>query len=99
MNWEAAKLLRTGLTEEQALALVTINPARIIGVANRVGSLEQGKDADFVIWSGNPLSTASRAEQTWIDGRRYFDIDEDRQLREEVERERSRLVQSILSQR
>jgi hypothetical protein len=52
-----------------------------------------------VIWSGNPLSTASRAEQTWIDGRRYFDIDEDRQLREEVERERSRLVQSILSQR
>jgi imidazolonepropionase-like amidohydrolase len=99
MNWEAAKLLRTGLTEEQALALVTINPARILGIADRVGSLEEGKDGDFVIWSGNPLSTTSRAEQTWIDGRRYFDIEEDRQLREQVERERSRLIQAILSQR
>jgi imidazolonepropionase-like amidohydrolase len=98
MNWEAAKMLRTGLSEEQALALVTINTARVLGIANRVGSLEAGKDADFVIWNGNPLSTETRVEQTWIDGRRYFDIEEDRQQREQVERERSQLIQQILSQ-
>jgi imidazolonepropionase-like amidohydrolase len=96
MNWEAAKMLRTGLSEEQALALVTINTARVLGIADRVGSLENGKDADFVIWSANPLSMEARAEQTWIDGRRYFDIHEDRQLREQVERERALIIQSIL---
>jgi hypothetical protein len=52
-----------------------------------------------VIWNGNPLSTETRVEQTWIDGRRYFDHDEDRQQREQVERERSQLIQRILSQR
>jgi predicted amidohydrolase YtcJ len=67
------------LGEEQALALVTISPAKILGIDSRVGSLEPGKDADFVIWSGNPLSTETRVEQTWIDGRRYFDLEEDRQ--------------------
>jgi imidazolonepropionase-like amidohydrolase len=99
MNWEAAKMLRTGLTEEQALALVTSNTARVLGIHDRVGSLEAGKDADFVIWSGNPLSTETRVEQTWIDGRRYYDLEEDRLLREQVERERSQLIQQILSQR
>jgi imidazolonepropionase-like amidohydrolase len=99
MNWEAAKMLRTGLTEEQALALVTINTARVLGIDQRVGSLEAGKDADFVVWNGNPLSTETRVEQTWIDGRRYFDTGEDRQMREQVERERSQLIQQILPQR
>jgi imidazolonepropionase-like amidohydrolase len=99
MNWEAAKMLRTGLTEEQALALVTSNTARVLGIHDRVGSLEAGKDADFVIWNGNPLSTETRVEQTWIDGRRYYDLEEDRRMREQVERERSQLIQQILSQR
>jgi imidazolonepropionase-like amidohydrolase len=99
MNWEAAKMLRTGISPIDALALVTISTARILGIADRVGSLEAGKDADFVIWSGDPLSTATRAEQTWIDGRRYFDIEEDSRMREQVERERSQLIQQILSAR
>jgi imidazolonepropionase-like amidohydrolase len=99
MNWEAAKMLRTGMSETDALALVTINAARAMGTHHRVGSLEPGKDADFVIWSGHPLSTATRAEQTWIDGRRYFDLDEDRRLRQEVEQERARLIQLVLEQR
>ena len=99
MNWEAAKTLRTGLTEQEALALVTINTAKILGIDSRVGSLDVDKDADFVIWSDNPLSTETRAEQTWIDGRKYYDIEEDRRQRDEVARERSRLIQLILQQR
>jgi imidazolonepropionase-like amidohydrolase len=97
MNTEAAKALRFGgLSEPQALALVTINAARQLGVADRVGSIEVGKDADFVLWNGPPLATTSRAEQTWIDGRRYYDIDGDRRLRDEAARERQRLVAAAL---
>jgi len=97
MNWEAGKLLRTGLTEEQALSTVTNQAAQVIAIDDRVGSLEPGKDADFVIWNGNPLSQFSRPEQTWIDGRRYFSIEEDAAMREQIERERSQLIQAILS--
>ena len=96
MNWEAAKLLRTGVSEEDALALVTINAARVVAIDDRVGSLEPGKDADFVIWSGHPLSQFTRAEQTWVDGRRYFSLEEDRVLRQRVEDERARLIQAVL---
>ncbi len=78
LNTEAAKAVRYGgVPETEALDLVTINPAKQLGVDSRVGSLEPGKDADFVIWSGDPLSSYSVAEQTWIDGRRYFDRAED----------------------
>jgi imidazolonepropionase-like amidohydrolase len=96
MNWEAGKLLRTGVSEEDALATVTINAARVVSIDDRVGSLEPGKDADFVIWSGHPLSQFTKAEQTWIDGRRYFSLEEDRALRERVVSERARLTQLIL---
>jgi imidazolonepropionase-like amidohydrolase len=97
MNWEAGKLLRTGLTEEQALTTVTINAARVLAIEDRVGSLEPGKDADFVIWSGNPLSQFTRAEQTWIDGRRYFSLEQDAALREQIQNERQQLIQAVLA--
>jgi imidazolonepropionase-like amidohydrolase len=97
MNWEAGKLLRTGLTEEQALSTVTIDAARVIAIDDRVGSLEPGKDADFVIWSGDPLSQFTRAEQTWIDGRRYFSLEQDAALREQVQNERQELIQAVLA--
>jgi imidazolonepropionase-like amidohydrolase len=96
MNREAAKLLRTGLLEEQALGLVTLQPARILGIDDRVGSLEAGKDADFVLWAADPLSAVARVEQTWIDGRRYFDREEDRALQRQVAGERARLMQLVL---
>lgn len=97
MNWEAGKLLRTGVTEEQAMSLVTINAAKVLAIDERVGSLEAGKDADFVIWSGNPLSQFTRAEQTWIDGRPYFSLEKDAELREQVQNERQRLIQAVLA--
>ena len=97
MNWEAGKLLRTGLTDEQALALVTLNAAKVLAIDERVGSLEAGKDADFVIWNGDPLSQFTRAEQTWVDGRRYFSQEEDAVLREQVQRERRQLIQAVLT--
>ena len=97
MNWEAGKLLRTGLTEEQALSTVTINAAKVLGIQDRLGSLEAGKDADFVVWNGNPLSQFTRAEQTWIDGRRFFSIEEDEALQERVRAERQQLIQAALS--
>jgi imidazolonepropionase-like amidohydrolase len=96
LNWEAGKLLRTGVSEEDALATVTVNAARVVGLHERVGSLEPGKDADFVIWSGHPLSQFTRAEQTWVDGRRYFSLEEDQVLRQRVASERARLTQLVL---
>jgi imidazolonepropionase-like amidohydrolase len=97
MHWEAAKMLRTGLDEQTAMSLVTNGTATLLGIEDRVGSLETGKDADFVIWSHNPLSTFTRAEQTWIDGRKYFDIQDDMQMREHVKNERDRLIQAVLT--
>ncbi len=96
MNWEAAKMVHAGMEPVDALALVTINTAKILGIEDRVGSLEEGKDADFVIWSGDPLSTFTKAEQTWIDGRKYFDLEEDARMRDEIEEERAELIQKIL---
>lgn len=96
MNWEAGKLLRTGIGEEDALSLVTNRTAQVFGLHDRVGSLQPGFDADFVIWNGHPLSQFTKAEQTWIDGRKYFDLEEDRVLREQVQRERAQLIQLIL---
>jgi imidazolonepropionase-like amidohydrolase len=97
MNWEAGKLLRTGLTEQQALSTVTIGSATAMAIEDRVGSLEAGKDGDFVVWSGNPLSQFTKAEQTWVDGRRYFSIEEDAAMRVQIDRERTQLIQAILS--
>ena len=97
MNWEAGKLLRTGLTPEQALSTVTNGSAQAMAIDDRVGSLEAGKDGDFVVWNGNPLSQFSRAEQTWIDGRRYFSLEEDAAMRDRIEQERTQLIQAILS--
>ncbi|PWN06666.1 amidohydrolase family protein [Rhodohalobacter mucosus] len=96
MNWEAAKMVRTGMDPVDALELVTLSPAKVLGIDDKVGSLEPGKDADFVIWSGDPLSTFSKPEQTWIDGRKYFDLEEDLILQRRVEDERAQLIELIL---
>lgn len=98
MNWEAAKAVKYGgVPEEEALKFVTLNPAKQLMIDHRVGSLEPGKDADFVIWSGHPFSTYTKCEQTWVDGRRYFDLVEDQKMNEEVQRQRAVLVQKALA--
>ena len=100
LNTEAAKAVKYGgLSEEEALKFVTINPAIQLRIDKQVGSLEPGKDADFVIWSAPPLSSFARAEQTWIDGRRYFDLKSDQKLREEALNERERLIALALPKR
>ncbi|MEX2114512.1 MAG: amidohydrolase, partial [Pirellulales bacterium] len=98
LNLEAAKAVKYGkVPPEEALKFVTLNPARQLHIDARVGSLEAGKDADLVVWSGSPLSTLSRCEQTWVDGRRYFDREEDRQAQAAAAALRATLVQRILA--
>lgn len=97
LNSEAGKAIKYGdLPPEEALKFVTLNPAIQMGIDDRVGSLEPGKDADFVIWSGNPLSSMTRAEATWVDGREYFSLEQDRAHREKIAAERARIIQKIL---
>ncbi len=97
MNWEAGKLLRSGVDEVQALSTVTNQAAKAVAIDHMVGSLEAGKDADFVIWNGNPLSQFTKAEQTWVDGRRYFSLEEDAALRADITRQRAQLIQAVLA--
>jgi imidazolonepropionase-like amidohydrolase len=93
MNTEAAKAVKYGgVPEEEALKFVTINSAKQLHVDHLIGSLEKGKDADIVIWSGPPLSSYSVCEQSWIDGRRYFDRNEDIERRARIEREKAVLL-------
>jgi imidazolonepropionase-like amidohydrolase len=95
LNWEAAKSLRSDVSEVDAMNLITINPARIMGIDHRTGSLEVGKDADFVIWNGHPLSSFSTPDQTWVHGIKYFDKENDKLLREEVMKERTLIINRI----
>ncbi len=97
LNLEAAKAIKYGgVPAEEALKFVTLNPARQLRIDEHIGSLEPGKDADLVVWSASPLSTYSRCEQTWVDGRRYFDIEEDRQAQQDAAALKARLVQRVL---
>ena len=75
LNHEAAKTVRYGETSEaDALKMITINPAMQLGIDKMVGSLEVGKHGDIAIWSGHPLSIYSKVQQTYIDGKKYFDM-------------------------
>jgi imidazolonepropionase-like amidohydrolase len=65
--------VRGGLPEAEALAALTLNGARMLGLQDRVGSLEPGKDADLVVLSGPPFSVWTQVEQTWVEGLRVFD--------------------------
>jgi N-acetylglucosamine-6-phosphate deacetylase len=93
LNLEAAKAVKYGGTPEaDALLFVTLNPAIQLGIDRWVGSLEPGKDADFVIWSGHPLDSGSLCLQTWIEGRAYFDRSREAERARALAAERAALV-------
>jgi imidazolonepropionase-like amidohydrolase len=97
LNTEAAKATKYGgVPEIEALKFVTLNPAKQLRIDQYVGSLTQGKHADLVVWSGRPLSTLTRCEQTWVDGRCCFDLQKDRVLQDRDSELRARLIQKAL---
>jgi hypothetical protein len=92
LNIEAAKTMRYGgLTEEEALRLVTLNPAIQLGIDKRTGSIDVGKDADLAVWSAHPFSVYARVEQTFVDGELLFDRAADIARRPALEAERKAL--------
>ncbi len=94
LNQEAAKTMKFGgLTADEALKLVTLNPAIQLGVDKRVGSIDVGKDADLVIFNHHPLSAYAVAQKTLIDGRVYFDRDRDIAARAGLEKEKKALLE------
>jgi imidazolonepropionase-like amidohydrolase len=98
LNQEAAKAVKYGgVKEEEALKFVTLNPAKLLRIDRRTGSLAAGKDADVVIWSDHPLSIYAKAEKTYVDGICYFDSERDAQMRKEINTERARLIQKMLN--
>ncbi len=97
LNQEAAKTIKYGdVTEEEALKMVTLNPAKMLHLDNQIGSLKVGKSADVVLWTGHPLSVYSKADKTIIEGAIYFDIEKDQQLRKDLEKERARLINKMI---
>ncbi len=97
LNQEAAKSVKYGgVSEEDALKFVTLNPAKLLHLDERVGSIKVGKDADVVLWSNHPLSIYAKAEKTIIEGITYFDIAKDKQMREAMKKEKSTLVNMML---
>jgi imidazolonepropionase-like amidohydrolase len=92
LNLDAAKVMKYGgVPEEEALKMITLNPAKQLGIDKRTGSIEIGKDADLVIWSGHPFSPYSYVEKTMIEGEIYFDRQQDLAKRTEMEKERQEL--------
>jgi imidazolonepropionase-like amidohydrolase len=100
LNQEAAKTVKYGgLSEEEALKTVTLNPAKLLHIDHKVGSIKVGKDADVVLWSDNPLSVYARVEKTIIDGQIYYDNELDLKLREEIQKERARIIQKMIDEK
>jgi imidazolonepropionase-like amidohydrolase len=100
LNQEAAKSVKYGgLSEVDAFNMVTLNPAKMLHIDDKVGSIKVGKDADLVLWTDNPLSVYARAEKTIVDGIIYYDKDRDDQLRKSVIAERNRLIQKMLGEK
>lgn len=92
LNLDAAKMMKFGgVPEQDALRMITLNPAMQLGIDNRTGSIDVGKDGDITIWSGHPFSSLSLAEMTIIEGEVYFDRAKDKTMRAELAKEREAL--------
>lgn len=93
LNQEAAKVVKYGgVTEQEAWKMVTLNPAKLLHLDDRMGSLKAGKDADVLIWSNNPLSIDAKVEQTFIDGILFYDFRNSEALYKRDQKERNRII-------
>ena len=98
LNQEAAKTMKYGgVPEEEAWKFVTLNPAKMLHIDDRTGSIKVGKDADLVLWSTYPMSVSAVAEKTLVEGAVYFDIEKDKELKEKVEAKKNKLTTMMLS--
>jgi imidazolonepropionase-like amidohydrolase len=98
LNQEAAKAVKYGgVSEIEALKFVTLNPAKMLQLDHRIGSIKEGKDADLVLWTAHPLSIYARVNKTIIEGTVYYDVERNALLRKQVGEERERLVQKMLA--
>ncbi|MES2587832.1 MAG: amidohydrolase family protein [Bacteroidota bacterium] len=97
LNQEAAKTVKYGgVSEEEAWKMVTLNPAKLLHLDERMGSLKVGKDADVVLWSTNPLSVEAKVETTIVDGEVLFDAKKDLELRKRNQAEKARIITKML---
>ncbi len=100
LNTEAAKTVKYGgLTPEEALKTVTLNPAIALHLDKQMGSVKEGKDADLVLWSDYPLSVYAKPLKTFVDGYCFFDAEIDKKLQEDIRNERHRLIQKMISEK
>jgi imidazolonepropionase-like amidohydrolase len=98
LNQEAGKSVAYGhMSEEEALKLVTINPATMLHVEKHIGSIKVGKDADLVLWSADPLSIYAVAEKTYVDGIPYWDIDKDAANQKTMKADEARIIQKMIA--
>ena len=100
LNQEAGKTVKYGgMSELEAWKMVTINPAKLLHIDNRVGSIKEGKDADLVLWTDHPLSVYAKSEKTLIEGITYFDLEKDQEMREALKQERNKLINMMLKEK
>ena len=98
LNQEAAKTVKYGgMSEEEAWKMVTINPAKLLHVDHKVGSIAVGKDADLVLWNNHPMSVYAKAEKTMIEGVTYFDLETDQSQRVAIQKEKNSLIQMMIA--
>ncbi|QHI39018.1 Dihydroorotase [Kordia antarctica] len=100
LNQESAKAVKYGgVSEEDAWKFVTLNPAKLLHIDDKVGSVKTGKQADLVLWTAHPMSIYAKAQTTMIEGTIYFDLERDTQLRRKIQTERTELMNMMLSEK
>ncbi|OAB30378.1 Imidazolonepropionase [Flavobacterium fryxellicola] len=100
LNQEAAKAVKYGnISEEDAWKFVTLNPAKLLHIDDKVGSVKVGKDADIVLWNANPLSIYAKVEKTLIEGVVYYDVQKDEAQRVAIAKERNELIGQLLQEK
>ncbi len=100
LNQEAAKTIKYGgMSEVEAWKTVTLNPAKLLHIDHRVGSIKEGNDADLVLWNDHPMSVYAKAEKTLIEGAVYFDLEKDKKQRETIKKQRADLIKLMLEEK